>query len=195
MKTMKYFNLVITMAIMSLLYGCYPKGPDGYDDAEFDIALSKYDPSFPGDDLGTIFIPDTLSYFNNNSYADMPEGFPEDEIIDKINSNIDALGFEIISNEDSAKYIMRIAFNSAEICGSYWYPYDPLWWYVGFPPYFPPWGGGVYCFNAGSLYIYISDRAENKLVYYGLVDGPNGDFNELRLMNGIDQLFKQAPFN
>lgn len=208
---MKYFNLVLTVAIMGLLYSCYPKGAEYVD--ELDVVISQYDKdNFPRP--GTFAMPDEVVYLKDGELDEDHPHDKDDQLLDQIEDQMKANGFELVNNTNpkDTTFVAIIEVLETTNVGYVWPPYGPGWgywdpWYPWYPggwnPYYP-WYPSYYSFKTGTVRVQLGDWenrdiAEDKLkmVYLGaingLLQGSDSYIND-RVTQGINQLFNQSPF-
>ena len=225
MKTMRYFNFILILAITGLMYSCYPKGAEYVD--ELDAYISKYDPDFFNENAtdtikkyNTFALPDEISYYKDGKLVDDHEHDYDAEVLYKIKEKMTGVGFTEV--HDFVDTALVISVESHELTnGGYIYPpdwgyWDP--WYPGYPggwqPWYPwnpggwyPWYPTYYTFQTGTLIINIGNVAKLEtigdtvrvpVIYIGAIDGllqGSDQYIKDRVDNGIDQLFEQAPFD
>jgi len=208
---MKYFNLVLTVAIMGLLYSCYPKGAEYVD--ELDVVISQYDKdNFPRP--GTFAMPDEVVYLKDGELDEDHPHDKDDQLLDQIEDQMKANGFELVNNTNpkDTTFVAIVEVLETTNVGYVWPPYGPGWgywdpWYPWYPggwnPYYP-WYPSYYSFKTGTVRVQLGDWenrdiAEDKLkmVYLGaingLLQGSDSYIND-RVTQGINQLFNQSPF-
>ena len=222
---MKYFNLLLTLAIVGLLYSCYPKGADYVD--ELDTYISKYDPAFfdHPDTIAkykTFIMPDKISYYKDGEIVQDHDHEYDAEILGQFENNMINKGFVYANGVDTS---LIVSVESHELTNGgyiyppdwgYWDPWNP--WYPGYPggwypwyPWYPgggyPWYPSYYTFQTGTLIFNIGniaaledihDTIRVPVVYIGAIDGllqGSDAYLKDRIDRGIDQLFKQAPFD
>ena len=200
MKTMKYFNLIVTIAIMGLLYSCYPKGAEYVD--ELDTVISKYDSE--GFKTGTFAMPDEVVYLKDGELVEDPDHSKDADLLELVEMGFSSNGFTIADN-DTAFIVVVEVLNSTKV-GYVWPPYYGGWypWYPG--GYYPwyPWGGYSYSYQTGTVRVQLGDwknRDEDKdkikYVYMGAVNGlmqGSQGYKDARVKLGIEQMFNQVPF-
>jgi len=211
---MKYFNLVLTLAIMGVLYSCYPKGPEYVD--ELDIVISKYDSDkFPRP--GTFAMPDQVVYLKDGELDEEHPHDKDDLLLSQIEDHMKNNGFELVNNLNpgDTTFIVIVEVLETTNVGYIWPPYyGPDWgwdpWYPWYPggwyPYYP-WYPSYYAFKTGTVRIQLGDwenRSTNEdgdpsieYVYLGALNGlleGTESYIDARVKAGIDQLFNQDPF-
>ncbi len=219
MKTMKYFNLVLTLAILGLLYSCYPKGAEYVD--ELDTYISKYDPqNFRPD---TFVMPDQVIYYKNGELVEDHDHTYDNEILNDFANGLVNAGFTPVGSTGDTSLVVTVEAHELTQAGAiyppgwgYWDPWSP--WYPGYPggwypwyPWYPgggyyPWYPAYYTFQTGTVVFQIADLENMKdindtvrvpIIYIGAIDGllqGSDSYIIQRVKDGIKQLFNQAPF-
>ncbi len=201
---MKYYNLFLTIAIMGLLYSCYPKGAEYVD--ELDVVISKYDSD--NFKVGTFAMPDEVVYLKDGELDEEHSHDKDGELLDQIEQGFSDNGFELVddSNPIDTAFIVVVEVLESTNVGYVWPPYYGGWypWYPG--GYYPwyPWGPSYYSYQTGTVRVQLGDwenrdEANDKIkyVYLGSLNGlmqGSEDYLDARVKAGIDQLFIQAPF-
>ena len=202
MKTMKYFNLFLTIAIMGLLYSCYPKGAEYVD--ELDVVISKYDSD--NFKVGTFAMPDSVVYLKDGKLDEEHPHDKDGELLSQIEDGFSTNGFELVDEvDDNTAFIVVVEVLESTNVGYIWPPYGG--WYPWYPGgYYPwyPWGPSYYSYQTGTVRVHLGDwknrdEANDKIkyVYLGAINGlmqGSSSYIDARVKAGIDQLFSQAPF-
>ncbi len=215
---MKYFNLVLTLAIVGLLYSCYPKGAEYVD--ELDTYISKYDPqNFRPD---TFAMPDQVIYYKNGELVEDHDHTYDKEILSDFASGLINEGFTPVGDSGDTSLIVSVEAHELTQAGAIYPPGGGWWdpWYPWYPgggwypwyPWYPgggyyPWYPSYYVFQTGTVIFQIGDFDNIKdvndttrvpMIYVGAIDGllqGSDEYILQRVKDGIDQLFKQAPFD
>lgn len=204
-KTLLKSLLFISMT--SMLWGCYPDGPEYYSD--YDIVYTNYDKDFSFGGHKFYAMPDKIVKISGNiDQGSLPEfiGTTYSSIIlERIKSNMTSLGYTLVSDTTQADFIL---FPSALETTNIGYYYDYWGYYYGW--YYPPYYGGwyypypmTYSYQTGSLFLNLIDRKsispddKSPVVWVaivnGLLEGSSADFTN-RMNKTIDQAFKQSPY-
>ncbi len=208
------FTFFLTIAALSFLGGCYPKGSELYTD--FDLVYTNHsgDSVFP--QRKTFAIPDSIVKITGDVIADpsVPPTMVSDvyagPILTQIKKNMVSYGWTEVDKNASPDVILLPVSNTTTNLyyyydWGYWgwyYPgYSPGWgWY--YPGYYPPY---VTSFRTGSLFVSMVDNrsipiphAGNVPVLWyfivnGLVEGSTADVLS-RTQTNIDQAFIQSPY-
>jgi hypothetical protein len=202
---MKRFLLMMMTA--SLLWGCYPQGPEYVED--LDVVYTSYDKDYDFKaNGGTYSMPDQIvvdaEKDNNGNWV--PEYMAQpaaDVILNAIEEKMDANGWTRVDPglEQPDVVVMPAAIKSTTYFYSYWYD----WWYGG---YWGGWYGGywgwyypptytVSSYTTGSLIIVMADPS-NPLPSTSWVAVGNGLYTGYydadRVIGAINQAFAQSPY-
>lgn len=189
-------SLVAALAV--LLLGCYPQGAEFYED--LDVVYTNYDDTFDFGSAGTFSIPDNIVKIEGNvADGEDPEFVKEpqnSQMIQKIKSNMTALGWTEVDNPANADVVL---FPAVWTNTTIYYWYDYWCWYY---PYYCGWGWGypsVTAYTTGTLVMTLvtdgADYIEPTRVWTGAVNGLlSGAYDVNRVNKGIDQAFKQSPY-
>jgi hypothetical protein len=196
------------------LIGCYPGDIDNV--AELDLAVTIFDEGADFSSNRTYAIADTVMEIGDGNIA--LTGQFDDLIVDKVQENMQALGYTEISgfSGPSPDVIVLISKTSSTNVDVY-QPY-PIWWdYWGYYPWWPvyggigpgwypyyPWGGTVvYSYTSGTLIVELLDpdklNADDTIpaisagAINGLLEGSDSQIQG-RLEENLDQLFTQSPY-
>jgi len=193
-----------------ILFGCYPKGPVYYSDT--DLVASIYDEEYDfGNQLTYELVDSVVHIFDpDDPDPDIDRSF-DDDILERIQFNMDQRGFEEVDNLPNADFLIFVsAWNNTYTdfvytwpgyWGWYWDPFYP--WYPGGGWYYP-WGGYVYSYTYGTITIEIVDVAGIDpaeefvpVVWKGILNGAlsnsSSDIRN-RINAGIDKSFEQSPY-
>jgi hypothetical protein len=200
---MKRFLLMILSA--TLLWGCYPAGPEYVED--LDVVYTAYDKDYDFQaGGGTYALPDQIvvdveidrgAIGPDTTYVYMQDAFAA-PILAAIRDNMDANGWTEVDLADSPDLIITpAAIKSTTYFASYWYD----WWYGGYyggywgwyyPPYYT-----VSSYTTGSLIIVMADPSAADASPIGA--SPTtwigvGSYNLSRVTDAVDQAFAQSPY-
>lgn len=210
-KKMRLIYLLLVSA--SLMYGCYPGGPEYTSD--YSLVLTDYDKDFNFTNKKTYFMPDTVNFETNDKTIsdEVIRGF-EKIILNQIESNMSARGY---AREDSTAAEAPDLFIGVDVfaidnSGVAWVP-GGGWWGGYYPPgwgwgwggwYYPPYYPVGYSYKTGTVLINMADpnatddpEDKVKIVWFGGLDGllsSSTASNESRVKQGIDQAFDQSPY-
>ena len=202
----KLLKLLAFAGISTMMWGCYPKGPEYVE--QYDIVYTNYQKDFTFKGKGKYTMPDSIVkitgeaasggnvQFMSPSYASL--------ITTRIKQNMAALGYTYVPTADSAQADFAILNASIQVENyyySYWYDYWYGWYYPGY------WGGWYYPYpvvtnyTTGSLFMMMVDRknisANDKtpVVWVGIVNGLlEGSSTNItsRINSTIDQAYTQT---
>jgi hypothetical protein len=199
---------MLPLAAMPLCFffiSCYPDF--NLSAAEYDVVVSLYDPSNIFSAYRTYAMPDSILRLDSTNSVTAYDV----QIINAIKNNMTSLGYQRIINPDSLAnrpdviIIPRVGtWTNTTVPWSNWdfyFPYYPDWaWSY---PWYPTTEQAM--FTRGSLVIDMIDM--NKLdttnqqfvsVWFGvlnaLLDNSTAVDLQLRITNGINQVFNQSPY-
>ncbi|MFN3841496.1 MAG: DUF4136 domain-containing protein [Cyclobacteriaceae bacterium] len=177
-----------------LLWGCYPAGPEYYED--LDVVVTSFDKSFDFASKGTYAMPDKIVKVSAEIGSD-PEYVKEPQntqILSRIESNMTALGYTRV--EDPADADLTL-FPAAWTNTTIYYWYDYWCWYY---PYYCGYGWGypsVSSYTTGTLVMTLVTDGfiEPERVWTSAINGllTRGS-NITRVNKAIDQAFAQSPY-
>jgi hypothetical protein len=195
------------------LFGCYPKGPEYYEDT--DLTVTDYDAGYNFASQRTYWMADTVEYTTNIKDSELDDALVED-LISKVAENMASRGYQRLSNEqiDNADFALTISVVSSRNTGVGWVPgppYYPGWgWGPGWGGWYPPYWGGYYSYSytTGSVFIHWWDPQESLAttadgedlqpvhwvgIFNGLVSSSSNN-NASRVSRSVDQAFNQSPY-
>jgi len=201
-------------ALIIILSGCYPQGPEYVSD--YSLVVTDYDPDFDFGSRKTYYMPDTIS-FETNVTGDIEEKLREFEtlILETIERNMSDRNYtRIDTTQAEPDLIITTLAIAIESSGVAWYP-PPGWgWWGGYYP--PGWGWGPgygwgypgwypvgYSYSTGTVIMHMGDPDEKeddttvKVTWVGGLDGlisSNVNTNQEGVRRGIDQAFTQSPY-
>jgi len=122
MKTMKYFNLILTIAIMGLLYSCYPQGAEYVD--ELDVVFSLYD-SENFNQPETFAMPDSVTYLKDGKLNVLHPHDDDAKLLGLIEDGLISNGFELVDEDNQKDTVFVVIVEALESTqtGYYWPPY------------------------------------------------------------------------
>ena len=196
--------LSLMALIGTLLFGCYPKGPEYTSD--YGLVVSDYDPDYDFGSQKTYYMPDTVFIESNVEDPDYEKLYEFQELVlDLVETNmsnknytrIDTAGAQI---PDMVLSVSALYLNNTGAgwvpspCWSYW-----CWWYGG------GWYPVYYSYNTGTILMQLGDPVENLLddgvdaspAWIAGLDGllsSNVNNNIQGITNGINQAFEQSPY-
>ncbi|MFD2202955.1 DUF4136 domain-containing protein [Shivajiella indica] len=196
-------NLIIPVLLGLFIWGCYPGGPEYYED--MDIVYTSYDVEYNFQEGRTYARPDQIVKDVKIDNGDTTLIYMKDvyaiPILEAIDRNMAAYGWSKVGINQSPDILLSpAAISTTTFFYSYWYD----WWWGGYYPgwgwYYPPYYT-VSSVTTGSMIITLADpnidSPINKsqtswiMVGNGLLSGA-GNVN--RVTDAIDQAFQQSPY-
>jgi len=183
---------------LMVLLGCYPAGPEYYED--LDAVITSFDENFDFVSKGTYAIPDKIvkisGILENGGDPQFVKEPQNTQILTKIKANMDALGWIKVEDPEAADLTL---FPATWTNTTVYYWYDYWCWYY---PYYCGYGWGypsVSSYTTGTLVMTLvangPDYIEPERVWTGAINGLlSGAYNTTRINNGIDQAFAQSPY-
>lgn len=191
-------NVFYLIGIIFLMVSCYPEGIEYYE--ETDIVYTDYTESFDFASRGTYAMPDKIVKITGNlTEGEEPEFVKEPyntQILQKIESNMSALGWSKVADPDNADLVLFPAvWTNTTVY--YWYDYWCwyYYYYCGWGYYYPM----VSSYTTGTLVMTLvasgDDYIEPALVWRAAANGLlSGSYDITRVNQVIDQAFKQSPY-
>jgi hypothetical protein len=193
---------IFVLGIAGILWGCYPEGPEYYQD--YDVVYTNYDNQYTFTNHKNYAIPDRIVKITD---ALIGGGIPEFVnpaysvgMIDRIKANMSSLGYSLVSDTTTADLIlMPSAIEATNL--TYYYDYWWYYWGYGWGYYYPY--PITYSYKTGSLFMNLIDRKDispdnkRRIVWTGIVngllEGSATDFTS-RMNQSINQAFAQSPY-
>jgi hypothetical protein len=190
-------NVFYFLGILFLMVSCYPEGIEYYE--ETDIVYTDYTETFDFAGIGTYSMPDKIVKVTGNLVeGESPEFVQEPyntEILNKIESNMTALGWTRVADPESADLVLfPAAWNNTTVV--YWYDYWCwyYYYYCGWGWYYPY----VTSYTTGTLVMTLVAQEgyiEPSAVWTSAINGlMSGAYDISRITETIDQAFKQSPY-
>ena len=198
----RIFSSAVLLAF-GLLWGCYPGGPDYYD--ELDIVYTNYDKDYDFASKGTFSIPDKIVKITGNLVDGEEPEYVKDiyatPILNQIASNLEDLGWTQVEDPaDADVQILPASWTNTTIYyyyGDYWCWYYPYYcggyWYYPYPV--------TTSYTTGTLVIAMNDLNDEstdgstKIAWTAAINGLlSGAYDADRVAKGIDQAFAQSPY-
>jgi hypothetical protein len=188
----------LVAGISALLLGCYPQGPEFYED--LDVVYTNYDDTFDFVSKGTYSMPDKIVKIEGNLLeGEDPEFVNEPyntQMLDEIESNMSDLGWTRVDNpEDADLTLFPASWTNTTVY--YWYDYWCWYypWYCGYGWGYP----SVSSYTTGTLVMTLvangPEYIEPARVWTGAANGVlSGAYDINRAKKGIDQAFTQSPY-
>ncbi len=195
-------KILITVASMLLLGGCYPGGAEYVEDA--DVVYTTFNEEYDFQSKSTYAMPDRIVIDvdiddGDTSFVYMREIFADD-ILASIEDNMESLGWDRVGIDENPDVLLTpAAIESTTYFYSYWYD----WWYGGwygwyYPPYYT-----ISSYTTGTMVMTISDPSmasespinKSPAVWISAANGLfTGNYNINRVTESIKQSFKQSPY-
>jgi hypothetical protein len=204
---LKYLSLTgFVVALIIVLSGCYPKGPEYIQD--YGIVVTDYDPDFDFGSKKTYYMPDTIAFETNMEGEDIEDKLREFEelILNLVENNMSDRNYQRIDTTAAQPPDLVIAISALalENTGVGWVP-SPCWswWCWYYPPYWYPVG---YSYSTGTVLMQMGDPEnflnfeediEANVAWIGALDGllsSSETSNIQGVTNGINQAFAQSPY-
>jgi hypothetical protein len=193
-------KLFILFVSVLLIGGCYPAGPEYYED--LDVVATSFERDFDFQTPSTFTLPDKIVKIDGGLVSgEEPEYLPSAtaaQILSRIRTNMETLGWVYEADPEKADVaVLPAVWTNTTVF--YWYDYW-CWYY----PYYCGWGWGypsVASYTSGTLLMAMTVNDEVLYpsgpyrVWTGAVNGLlSGAYNVSRVNNGIDQAFLQSPY-
>ena len=202
--------------VLAFLGGCYPD--NSLTVSQADVVLTGYNDSVNFQSLHTYYMPDTIFVRR----ADTTDKTPVDnqhEYLAEIAKQMQAMGYQRFTEADTVGgkepdvEMIVSALQKTYVTGGWYYPWYPGWdwgwggWWPGWgwyypPSYYPPipWYSQ---YKTGTLLLEMINKNDYDIVkgdtvarvyWNGALNGIlQGSNIKTRVLNGIDQIFKQSP--
>lgn len=192
----------LTVGLVSLLWGCYPKGPEYVE--EYDLTYTNYDAKFDFALRKTYSLPGKIVKIDGDpSTDDYIKDIYALPLLQTIDDNMKAYGWTKVDvNANPDVQLLPAAWSTTTVIyGGYWGGYY-CWYY----PYYC--GGGwyypytpTYSYSTGTLVMTIVDPTSEgldgskRLAWTAALNGLLGYSSDIsRATNGVNQAFKQSPY-
>jgi len=215
-KKSGYKLIFMIVCLTTVLFSCYPNSDR--DAADFDVAVTFYDPDVNFSNFQTYAMPDSIVHLTDPQQGDHLTRQQDNRILLTIATNMEDLGYtrEMNPETNGADVIILVSAMSDENWETYssYAPYDSWSWYGGWgywgwwgPSYntYYPWGATVaYSYTTGTLILEMIDmqdvNEESELIntlwvgaINGLLEGSDSGL-EFRIVSNINQCFDQSPY-
>lgn len=201
-------------AVLLMLAGCYPKGPEYYSDLDLTVTDYNQDYYEKFGQQQKYWIADTVEYITNIEDSEL-DPVDVNELLNQFKINLNNAGYTKVDVDkpDEADFVITISVIASEYKGVGWvpgYPCYPGWgWGCGWGGYYPPYWGGYYAYSytTGSVIANWYDPDEPTVpiegedvpqiqwvsTFNGLVSSSASN-NKERIAFSVDQAFKQSPY-
>lgn len=191
----------LIVGLTGLLWGCYPDGPEYYED--YDIVYTNYDDTYSFSSVGkTCWVPDQIVSITDDlinggdpTFVNPAFAVP---MINRITANLEAMGYDVVTDTLGVDYVMMVS--ALEVTNITYY-YDYWYYYYGWGYYYPY--PVTYTYKTGSLFMNLIDirdlsaNGKSHVVWTGIVngllEGSTADFTN-RMTKSINQSFTQSPY-
>jgi hypothetical protein len=199
----KRISIVLILASVLLLGGCYPHGAEYVED--LDVVLTKHNKDYDFTAKATYAMPDQIVKITGDvAEGEDPSFIPDvnaQVILATIANNMADLGWVRVDLEDDPDvFLLPAAWETTTIY--YYYDYWYYWYggyWGGYWPYYPP----VYAssYTTGTLLMSITDPAVvstdgNRINQWsGAINGLlTGNFDANRINEAINKAFAASPY-
>jgi hypothetical protein len=197
------------VALLVAVASCYPGDVTSVSD--LDVVLTFQNPNSDVTKFTTYAIPDTVVQIDEDSSAVKVDHSGDDEIIQRVKTNLNAYGWQAVALNQSPDVIVLVSVVADEYTAytywpgywwGYWGWYYPCYYcYPGYPPTVTATN-----YKAGTLFVDMVDVADRDTTntadsttafpwdagINGVLSGSSS--NLARALSGIDQAFKQSPY-
>ncbi len=193
-------------AIASIAFvSCYPD--HGLTTSDYDAVATFYNKSMDFGTIQTVRLVDTVLHLVPEGSRDDISRDNDDLILNTIESNLTAAGYTVQRNLDTTNVdaVVLVSVTTSTYYVSYggYYPCYWGWYYYGCGWYYPPYYGGVYSYETGTLLMDMFDgnrpaspgpgtRIEN--YWAAALNGLIGNRSTSVLTKMINQAFAQSPY-
>ncbi|HSG67294.1 MAG TPA: DUF4136 domain-containing protein [Bacteroidales bacterium] len=207
-NTQRFIVPGLLFALAILIASCSKYPTYTVNTSDMDMIWTNYDESANFADFKTYYVPDSIILEDDVSQEDA-EALQKyyDSVLKEVNDNMAALNYVRVDSTDDPDLglgITIITRTTHVISYNYWYYYPPYWGWPGYGYYYP-WGTYMGSYEEGAVIIDMAnlkaiDHTNKRInaIWAALVGGVlSGDKKTVissRLINGIDQAFKQSPY-
>lgn len=196
-------SIVLIVASVLLLGGCYPQGPEYVED--LDVVLTSHKAEYDFISKATYAMPDRIVKITGDvAEGEEPSFVPDvnaQKILLTIANNMADLGWQRVDVEDSPDLLLLpAAWETTTIY--YWYDYWYGWWYGGYYPYWPYYPPVSYSsYTTGTLLMALIDpdvtgtNGNPINQWAGAINGLlTGTYNANRINEAINKAFAISPY-
>ena len=202
--------------VLAFMEGCYPD--NSLTISQADVVLTGYNDSVNFQSLHTYYMPDTI-FVRRADTTDKTPVENQHEYLAEIAKQMQTMGYQRFTEADTVGgkepdvELVVSALQKTYVSGGWYYPGYPGWgggwypWWPGwgwyYPPYYYPPIPWYSEYKTGTLLIEMMNKNDYDIVkgdtvarvYWngalnGILEGSN---IKTRVLNGIDQIFKQSP--
>jgi hypothetical protein len=194
-------SVVPLVHLLIVLASCYPQGPEYIED--LDVIVTEFKDEYDFNGKATYSLPDRIVKITGDvTRGDDPEFIPDATaalILTRIESNMNALGWQKVDIEDSPDVLLTpAAWETTTIVYYYDYWY---WWYGGYYPWWGYFPSYPVSYTTGTLIMRMIDPeivgANGSPVsqWTGGISGIlTNAYNASRVNTAIDRAFNQSPY-
>jgi|SRR5688572_3946182 len=199
-------KLFTALPFLTLLWACYPNGPEYVEDA--DVVLTTFDETYDFSAKSTFAMPDKIVVDveideGDTIYEYMADVFAS-PILQTIETNMENLGWTRVAVDNDPDLLLTPAgISSTTYFYTYWYD----WWYGGYwgygwgwyyPPYYT-----ISSYTTGTMLMVMSDPNQasdtpinrSPTVWIAAANGLlTGYYDIGRVTDAIDMSFEQSPY-
>jgi len=211
----KTFLAIVGFGVLAFMEGCYPD--NSLTISQADLVLTGYNDSVNFQSLHTYYMPDTI-FVRRADTTDKTPVVDQDAYLAEIALQMQTMGYQRLTLQDTANHqvpdveLIVSALEVTYVTSGWYYPYYPGWGWYGswspgwgwyYPPsYYPPmpWYSE---YRTGTLlmeminpndYDIINGDTVARVYWNGALNGLlEGSNIKTRVLDGIDQVFKQSP--
>ena len=201
MMKKRSYSIGFLAAMIIMLTGCYPKGPEFIED--LDVVLTNFESGYDFRSKQTYALPDRIVMITGDKrQGEDPEYIPDATaslILAQIDKNMTALGWQKVGVDQSPDLLLEPA--SLESTTTLYY-YDYWYWWYG--AYYPWWGYypvSATSYSTGTLLMRLIDpeavgaNGRPVVQWTGAANGIMAwSYNSTRINKAIDQAFSQSPY-
>jgi hypothetical protein len=199
----KRISIVLIVASVLLLWGCYPQGPEYVED--MDVVLTKHNEEYDFTAKATYAMPDKIVKITGDVIEGEEPSFIPDAnaavMLTTVANNMADLGWVRVDIEDDPDVLLLPA--AWETTTIYYYYDYWYYWYGGYwgwyYPYYPPVYAGSY--TTGTFLMSIADpdilsTDGNRINQWsGAINGLlTGSFDATRINEAINKAFAASPY-
>jgi hypothetical protein len=199
----KRISIVLIVASVLLLGGCYPHGAEYVED--LDVVLTSHKAEYDFLAKATYAMPNRIVKITGDiAEGEDPSFIPDinaQKILTTIANNMADLGWQRVDVEDSPDLLLLpAAWETTTIY--YWYDYWYGWWYGGYYPYWPYYPPVSYSsYTTGTLLMALIDpdvtgtNGNPINQWAGAINGLlTGTYNANRVDKAINKAFAISPY-
>ncbi len=201
--------------VLAFMEGCYPD--NSLTVSQADVVLTGYNDSVDFQSLHTYYMPDTIFVRRADTTNKAPVEYQAD-YLNRIAQQMQAMGYQrftladTVGGKEPDVELIVSALEKTYVSGGWYYPSYPGWgwydpWFPGwgwyYPPYYYPPIPWYSEYKTGTLLLEMMNKNDYDVVkgdtvarvyWNGALNGIlQGSNIKTRVLDGIDQIFKQSP--